>query len=92
MPAQGMPLIIVCWPVVVVSCGQTYAAIAIPEVRIVMTRKTAIKRKNDGNFCRISSELVREISVASRFYPNQATPSLIDFGYAHERGAAACLS
>lgn len=50
MPAHGIPSIICMLVVAEVSCGQTYEAIAIPELMIVMARKKAINRKYDGRF------------------------------------------
>ena len=41
IPEQGMPSII-CAPLGVASCGQTYDAIAIPELTTVRTRKKAM--------------------------------------------------
>lgn len=55
MPPQGIPSNIGISAATTVSCGQTYEAITIPELMIVMTRKMAIKRKNDGSFRCIST-------------------------------------
>lgn len=52
IPEQGMPSII-CALAARSSCGQTYDAIAIPELTMVRTRKKAMNRINDGSVRRI---------------------------------------
>lgn len=45
--AQGMSPIAIFCAGAFASCGQAYVAIAIPEVKTVMTRKLAIRRQKD---------------------------------------------